>query len=84
MKGAIKTIIGRLKADTPRFFKHLRNLGLGAVTIATTTIAALNGVGIEMSERETEVAKNVIIIGSVVAGMAQLTKRDKANENKDR
>ena len=59
----------RIREKTPSFFVKLRNIGLGLIA-AGTSVLALN---FELAEWVPEAAKYLIVIGTVMAGVAQTT-----------
>jgi len=73
----MKEIINRLKADTPVFFKRLRNVALavsGASAAATIYYQQLPQAVIDFVPAK--IIKGLIIAGIVAAFVAQLTKTD--------
>ena len=73
----MKNIVKRLKSETPSFFKRVREICLG--------IAAVSTMGYQMTDKLPPfVVENLDIgmaIGLVGAFIAQLTKKDSANNS---
>jgi len=66
--------IKRAKAPTPKFFKVLRNVGLGLVAIGGTILTAPVALPIIV----TSVAGYLAVAGGVISAVSQLT-TEKAN-----
>ena len=61
--------IKRAKASTPKFFKVLRNIGLGLAAVAGTVLAA----PIALPVIVTSVAGYLAVAGGVISAVSQLT-----------
>lgn len=73
----IRTLINRLKANTPLFFKRIRNVGLFLLGAATSALGVLATYGINLTEEEMSWFKMVIVAGAVMSATAQCAKEDK-------
>jgi hypothetical protein len=63
----MKTIIERVKAPTPKFFKKLRNIGLAIAGIAGTIVAA----PIALPAIVIKIAGYFVVAGGVLGGASQ-------------
>ena len=70
----MKKIIKRAKAPTPKFFRVLRNIGIGLAAVSTTLLAA----PIVLPAVIITVAGYVAIAGAMITAVSQLTE-DKLN-----
>lgn len=68
----MKTIIGRLKSDTPVFFKNLRTIGITLGSIGGVIVAA----PVALPAIIISIGGYLIVGGSVIASVSQLTKKD--------
>ena len=65
----MKKIINRAKAPTPKFFRVLRNIGLGLAAVSATLLTA----PIALPAMLLSVAGYVGVAGAVVTAVSQLT-----------
>ena len=65
----MKKIINRAKAPTPKFFRVLRNIGLGLAAVSATLLTA----PIALPAILLSVAGYVGVAGAVVTAVSQLT-----------
>jgi hypothetical protein len=68
----MKTIFKRARAETPPFFKKLRNLGLGLTAIAAAILTA----PVSMPAAVLTAAGYLAIAGSVASAVSQLAVED--------
>ena len=73
----MKTIINRINEPTPTFFKKLRNIGLGIVTIGTTIVTVSATLPVALPAVVLTVASYLIAGGMVASAVAQLTSKDR-------
>ena len=71
----MKSIYKRLKAETPHFFKALRNLAFTVGGSALAVIAANGTMELGLSVDILSTIKTVIAVCVAVAGTSQLTKQ---------
>ena len=65
----MKTLIERVKAPTPKFFKVLRNIGLVLAAVGGSVLAA----PVALPEVITSVAGYMAVVGGVLSAVSQLT-----------
>jgi hypothetical protein len=65
-------IIGRIKSETPVFFKNLRTIGIALGSIGGVIVAA----PIALPAIIITIGGYMIVGGSVIASVSQLTKKD--------
>ena len=65
----MKKIINRAKAPTPKFFKVLRNIGIGLATVSATLLTA----PVALPAVLLSIAGYVGVAGSVMTAVSQLT-----------
>lgn len=68
-------IIGRWKSDTPTFFKKLRAIGITLGSIGGIIVAA----PVALPAAIVTIGGYMIVGGSVIASVSQLTKQDKVD-----
>ena len=72
-------VIKRVKAPTPKFFKVLRNIGLGLAAVGGTILAA----PIVLPVVITSIGGYLVVAGGVVTAVSQLTTtEEKSNARK--
>ena len=69
------SIIDRIKAESPSFFKKLRTLALSVGGSALAVIAANKAISLGLNETLLEVLNYVIAVCVAIAGTSQLTKK---------
>lgn len=62
-------VVKRVKAPTPKFFKVLRNVGLGLVAVGGTILTA----PVALPVIVTSVAGYLTVAGGVISAVSQLT-----------
>jgi hypothetical protein len=67
----MKHFFERLQAETPSFFKRLRNLGI-SITATGTSIVVIPGIPEVLKSH----ASTAIWVGAVIAAVSQLTVKD--------
>jgi len=70
------TIIKRVKAPTPKFFKVLRNIGLAMAAIGGTILAAPVALPVVL----TTIGGYMAVAGGVVSAVSQLTTGEAARQ----
>ena len=65
----MKTILERIKAPTPTFFKQLRNIGLVLAAVASTVVAA----PVALPAVVVKVAGYLAVAGGVIGAVSQTT-----------
>jgi len=70
----MKTIIKRLKAETPKFFKVLRNAAISCGAVATALIASNDTLGLNLGIDLLQLLKYAIAVSVAVASVSQTTK----------
>lgn len=63
------TIVKRIKAPTPRFFKVLRNIGLGMAAVGGTILAAPIALPVIVGS----IGGYLAVIGGVLSAISQIT-----------
>jgi hypothetical protein len=70
----MKTIIQRLRAETPKFFKVLRNAAISCGAVATALIASNDTLGLNLGIDLVQLLKYAIAVSVAVASVSQTTK----------
>ena len=70
----MKTLFDRIKSETPKFFKGVRNAAISVGASAVTLLAANDTMGLGLSVDLIQVIKYAIAISVAMAGTSQLTK----------
>lgn len=74
----MKEIVTRFKANTPRFFKRIRNISLLIAAACGAAIVAYTQLPAEMAAMvPAYLAKTIAFTSVITAFVAQLTKEDK-------
>jgi hypothetical protein len=68
----MKTIVKRMKADTPAFFKNIRNTGLTLAAIAATIMSA----PVALPAVLLKIAGYVAVAGGVMSAVSQTAVRN--------
>ena len=68
----MKELLLRLKSSTPKFFRELRTIGLMLIAGATVIISQ----PVQLPSNLVEIAGYVLVAGSVLAAVAQVTVED--------
>lgn len=72
----MKTIWKRLKLETPKFFKYLRNVSLTLTGMATAALSAVKLNDLTIPAIITTICTYVIVAGAVIASTSQLTVKE--------
>lgn len=75
----LKELITRVKAETPVFFKRLRNMALSAGTSLTAAWAVISQFNVVVPAGVTHAISYAIVACAFIAGTSQLTKTDASN-----
>ena len=78
----VKTIINRWNAETPKFFKGVKNLAITLGTSATAVWITNNTMSLGLHPTILEVCKYLIAIAAAMGVTAQLTQEDSNNTPK--
>lgn len=70
----MKTLIQRITAETPKFFKALRNMSITLGVAATTLVASNDSLNLGLSVDLLQLLKYAIAISVAVASVSQTTK----------
>lgn len=78
----MKELFDRLSSETPLFWKKIRNMAMGAVTVAGVVII-LPTMGLAVPATLLTASQYILAIATTLGISAQATKTDKPNEYKD-
>lgn len=63
----MKRVIQRMQQPTPRFFKHIRNVGLILTAMGTATLST----GVALPQLVTDIASYIVVAGAIATTVSQ-------------
>ncbi len=76
-KFTVKTIIERVKSETPIFWKKIRRIGIGAGLVGGAVKAAIETHSMDLNWMQPDYYNSMILVGVIFASLASLAAEPK-------